>query len=178
MRKLFALAVVALFGLPLFATETACFPQSACDGSYAFYCWQGNPPCGGEILDDGLTWVSGPIDGLWIDFPKERTWRIDPRDSTGRKLRGRIISVEVAISATQNHVSAANIGGNNAQWRYSPSDQTLEVQNDTCQDYFAYIIVRSSLEDPADAAVDADAALPDASPDASGDDAAADVASE
>ena len=165
-RRLFgAAALVALIGAPFFATETACFPQSACDGSTDNYCTAlgdggVTPGCGGQLLDDGLTWASGPIEGAWLTFPRERVWHIDPRDATGKKLRGRITGLEVSISATQNHVQAAPAAGNNAQWKYYPGDQTFDVQNDTCQDYFAYVTIHAS--------VDADASTittPDAAPD-------------
>ena len=154
MRKyVVSAALVGLVGLPFFATETACFPQSMCDGSVAVYCTCGAADCGGKVLDDGLTWVSGPIEGAWLPFPRERFWTIDPRDASGKKLRGRITSLDVFISATQDHGVAAPAAGNNAQWSYSPANQTLTVQNDTCSDYFVYIVAHSSIDDDAGAGV-------------------------
>jgi hypothetical protein len=152
-RFLGVAALVGLLGVPFFATETACFPQSACDGSVAVYCPCGAPDCGGRVLDDGLTWVSGPIEGPWLPFPHERVWTIDPRDASGKRLRGRITSLEVFISATQDHALSAPAAGNNAQWTYSPASQTFNVQNDTCSDYFVYVVAHSSIDGDAGAGV-------------------------
>ena len=185
MRKyVVSAALVGLVGLPFFATETACFPQSMCDGSHESYCTPevaGTKPCGGQLLDDGLTWVSGPIEGAWLPFPRERVWRVDPRDAAGNKLRGRIIGLDVFISATQDHGVAAPAAGNNAQWSYYPTNQTFDVQNDTCSDYFVYIVIHASLDGDAailtapDAGRDAGDAASDAD---TGADAALDAASE
>jgi hypothetical protein len=179
-------ALVGLVALPFFATETACFPQSMCELSYGRYCTEEatgiKEGCTGQLLDDGLTWVSGPIEGAWLPFPRERIWRVDPRDAAGNKLRGRIVGLDVFISATQDHAAAAPAAGNNAQWSYYPTNQTFDVQNDTCSDYVVYIVIHASLD--GDAAV---LTAPDAGRDAgdagdaggdAGADAALDAASE
>ena len=175
-RFLGAAALVGLLGVPFFATETACFPQGQCDGSWDAYCTLGSTNCRGQLLDNGTTWVSGPLEATWLTFPKERVWHVDPRDANGNKLRGRITSVDYAISATETHDLIGNAGGNNAQWKYYPGDQTLDVQNDTCQDYYVYMVVHSTLDADAgivpavdagtDAAADAAAAAVDAAADA------------
>ena len=146
-RFLGAAALLGLLGLPFFATtEVACSPQGQCDSSLDYLCLCGDPKCHALLLDNDTTWVSGPLEGKWLTFPRERTWHLEPRDPTGRRLRGRITSVEFTISATEMHDQGANIGGNNAQWKLFP-DQSIDVQNDTCQDYFVYVVIHSSLDD-------------------------------
>ncbi|HEY8079717.1 MAG TPA: hypothetical protein VIF62_36555, partial [Labilithrix sp.] len=44
-----------------------------CDGDVVYFGRNANE---GRLLDVN-TWESGPVDGVWLDFPKQRTWIFD-----------------------------------------------------------------------------------------------------
>jgi hypothetical protein len=153
MRRL--LAVIS----SLTVTVLACLPQGQCDQQFAEYCKPGDPLCQGRLID-AHTWESGPIEGTWVDFARNKTVRMHFRDAvTGQALQGSILSFSGAVSATPRPNDPGNqlagCAGNLCEVSNMTSDGSgleADVQNGTCADYFIHFVVTS--EPAADASPD------------------------
>lgn len=156
MRKTLAAIVasgaIGVLALP-FATAPACLPQGACDFTYSLYCDPvdgGNAACGGRVIDD-THWESSPLEGKWLAYPKNGIIRLDPRDRTGRKVKGAFVRTQAWISACDTPSSAgcnfALAAGNNAEWHWLDADRTVEIHNNTCESfYFRAVIETDGIE--------------------------------
>ena len=123
----------------------ACFPQGAClsDPPFVDYCGPNDNTCQGEILD-ATHWRSGPIDGTWLNFSRERTILMHFRDAkTGATLSGKYAWADVAISVTPQLSDPPNqyvpSAGNNSEVNPLDDGSGVFVKNDTCADYFVYV---------------------------------------
>ena len=140
LRHVIACAVAA-------GAVVACFPQGAClsDPPFVEYCGPNDNTCQGEILD-ATHWRSGPIDGNWLNFSRERTIRMHFRDAkTGATLSGKYTWSDVAISVSVSQSDPPNqyvpCAGNNCELTINVVDgSTIDVRNDTCADYFVYLV--------------------------------------
>ncbi len=177
-----ALALGAVAGIALVTSvgAPACFPKGACDEVVGeFYCGVGSKLCPGRLVDD-RTWESNSIDGTWLFYPKNSTFQIDPRGPDGKRVKGRMVSVVTWISVCEKPtVPGCNFvvaGGNNAKF-WIGSQGTLYVKNDTCEDYYARVVIETDGTDQP--FVDPDASTPDATAtDASTSDATTDATTE
>lgn len=173
-KRLIATGIGALAIVPALATTpAACFPQGQCSASSVEYCAPGDTSCAGHLVDP-YTWQSGPIDASWLDYAHQRYLLMHFRDGvTNQMLQGRPYDFEAWI-APEADASApggqfAQASGNLAEWSWSagPDSTSITVHNDTCADYFIYVVVRSAP----------DGTSPDAGADAS-QDASQDAATE
>ncbi len=122
----------------------SCFPQGACSSNPSFveYCGPGDTTCQGKILD-ATHWQSGPMEGNWLNFSREKLVLMHFRDAqTGAVLSGDLVDVQIFINSSASFSAPPNqavpAAGNNAEFTPAPPDGVY-VKNDTCADYFVYV---------------------------------------
>jgi hypothetical protein len=137
----------------------SCFPQGACTSNPGFvdYCGPGDTTCQGVILD-ATHWQSGPINGAWLNFSREKTILMHFRDAqTGATLSGNLanvaISINVSASLSDSPNQAVPCSGNNCEYTPLGDGSGVYVRNDTCGDYFVYAY--ATIYPSADAGADA-----------------------
>jgi hypothetical protein len=154
LRHVIACAVAA-------GAVVACFPQGACtsDPAVVDYCLPGDSSCQGKILDANH-WESGPINGTWLNFSRERTINMHFRDAqTGATLSGNYVWADVAINVAPQLSDPPNqyvpSAGNNSEITPFVDGSGLSLRNDTCADYFVYVYATIYPNAPADAGSEA-----------------------
>jgi len=126
----------------------SCFPQGACssDPGFVEYCGatdDPNQPCQGKILD-ATHWQSGPINGTWLNFSREKTILMHFRDAqTGQTLSGNFAWADVAINVASSLDASPNqyvpSAGNPSEINPLLDGSGVFVRNDTCTDTFIYV---------------------------------------
>ncbi|MBX3263503.1 MAG: hypothetical protein KF782_27780 [Labilithrix sp.] len=126
----------------------------------------------GRMIDED-TWESGPMNGTWLWFPRQRTYLFDLR-----VLGGRVpYSVEPYIAASPDPMTVGpngTIGSGNLALLSNVSANRVDVRNDSCSDYYLRLVVKVEPMPPALPADDGggadagtnDAAADDIDPDA------------
>jgi hypothetical protein len=124
----------ALVSLPLVAAP-GCYGRN-CDGSVEIF---GHDPDGGELIEPN-TWVSGPPDGDWLPFPRQRVWVFDIPSLGGRTpdLVIPYISTSPNPSVSGDFTIAA---GNHAK-QLGARPNGINIYNDTCTDYYLRLVVQ------------------------------------
>ena len=155
-------AIVALWVTVMGAVSLAsgCYGRT-CEGEVTFF---GKNAGEGRLLGAD-TWESGPIDGTWLPFPKQRAWVFELRDLGGRLPA--VVTPYVSAQADPTREpggSFAIAAGNLAEISGIASNQVV-VRNGTCADYFIRVVVEAAPRGP-------DAEAPSPIPDAGGDAAA------
>ncbi len=138
----------------------SCFPQGACSSNPGFvdYCGPGDTTCQGKILD-ATHWQSGPIEGTWLDFSREKLIQMHFRDAqTGATLSGNLADVAISINVSSSLAAPPNqavpCAGNNCEYLPATDGSGVLVKNDTCTDYFVYVVATVYPTTSADASVD------------------------
>ena len=131
------MAVVMLWAIVMSAVALAsgCYGHT-CDGDVQVF---GKNPGEGRLFSADK-WESSAIDGVWLDFPKQRAWIFDLHELGG------------------NFTIAA---GNLAEISGVAPDQVV-VHNGTCADYYLRIVVEAPPRAP-------NASVPTPIPDAGSD---------
>ncbi|MBX3212860.1 MAG: hypothetical protein KF850_12555 [Labilithrix sp.] len=121
----------------------------------------------GEMIDED-TWESGPMNGTWLWFPRQRTYIFDLR-----VLGGRVpYNVYPYISASPDPMTVGpngTIGSGNLALLSSIGPNRVDVRNDSCSDYYLRLVVEAKPMPPALPADDGGAEA--GTNDAGGDDA-------
>lgn len=156
------MAIVALWTVVMGAVSFAsgCYGHT-CDGEVKFF---GRNPGEGRLFTADK-WESSAIDGVWLDFPKQRAWIFDLHELGGRTPT--VVTTYVSAQADPNHEPGGNFtlaAGNLAEVSAVAPDQVV-IHNGTCADYFVRVVVEAAPRAP-------NASLPSSIPDA-GDDAEA-----
>ncbi len=140
----------------------SCFPQGACtsDPGFVDYCGPGDNTCQGKILD-ATHWQSGPMEGNWVDFSREKLILMHFRDAqTGAVLSGNLADVQFFINSSASFSAPPNqavpAAGNNSELTAAPPDGVY-VKNDTCENYFVYVFATVYPGATTDAGVDGSA---------------------
>ena len=130
------------------------------------------PPGEGPV-DDGVckkngtctTWQSGPIDGVYLDFPGQRTYAFFPLGNDGFTPPYSSITAYVSADADPTHTPGSNftIGTGNLAEVQGDTEGGFAIHNDTCAQYYLRVVVTRVVPQdggaavgPADAAVDGD----------------------
>jgi hypothetical protein len=141
-------ALVALWAIVMAAVSfvAGCYGHN-CDGDFLVY---GRNPNEGHLIDAD-TWVSGPIDGRWIDFPRQRAYVLEMHDLGDRVPYE--VQAFVSAQADPSHDPGGNftIAAGNLTEVFSPVPGKVNVKNDTCADYFLYVVVRAPPRAPSGA---------------------------
>ena len=152
------LAIFALWTVVMVAASFAsgCYGHN-CDGSTLVY---GRNAGEGRLLSADL-WESGPIDGAWLPFPRQRAWIFELPDLGERVPQ--VITPYVSAQADPSHESGnfAIAAGNLADISSVAKNQVV-VHNGTCADYYLRVVVEAAPLPPS-------ASIPSSVPDAGGD---------
>lgn len=140
-----------------------------CEGGFETY----GPDAGQGFMVDENRWASGPMDGTWLWFPRQRYYIFDVRAFGGRAPTAIFPYISGTPEPTKNGGNYAPAAGNLAEI-FSAGPNRFDIKNDSCSDYYLYVVVDLPPlppEAPADDA-GADAGIADASVE---EDAAADA---
>jgi len=134
-------ALVALWAVVMISVGFAsgCYGHN-CDGNVLVF---GHNPGEGRLLSPDV-WESNPIDGVWLDFPRQRAWIFDLHDLGDRVPQ--IITPYVSAQADPQHEPGGNFtvaAGNIAELSGVQNDQVV-VHNGTCADYFLRVTVEAA----------------------------------
>ena len=112
------------------------------------------------------TWQSNPIEGTWLEFPRQRVWIFDMRE-LGDRIPA-VPMVYVSAQASPNTESGGNFtaGAGNIAEVSGVLPGRMTVRNGTCSDYYVRVTAMATprppaatpTSSPADAGPDADAA--------------------
>lgn len=169
-RRIWALAALWAAISAAVLLVPGCYGRN-CDGDVVTF---GDDPGEGMMLDEN-TWVSGPIDGEWLWFPRQRYYVFDLTVLGGRmpEIPTAFISGSLDPSTFPNNMTQG--AGNLAQF-YAMRPNGIDVKNESCSDYYLRLVVQTTPLPPEAPAVDGgdpgDAGTDDASVD---DDAASDA---
>lgn len=153
-------AVVALWTGVMIAVSFAsgCYGHN-CEGDFQIF---GVNPGEGHMLSADV-WESGPMDGVWLPFPKQRAWFFSLPDLGDRNPQ--IVIPYVSAEEDPNHSPGGNFtiaAGNLAEISGIDKGRVV-VHNGTCADYYIRVVVQAA---PAGADASADAATDAAATDA------------
>ena len=139
-----------------------------CEGGLEFY---GAETEQGRMVDEN-TWESGPMDGAWLPYPRQRAYIFDIRALGGRTP----YSVEPYISASPEPMKNggnATVGSGNLALLANVSPNRVDIRNDSCSDFYLRLVVHVRPQEPALPPEDdggADAGTADAADDDAGND--------
>jgi hypothetical protein len=134
-------ALVALWAVVMISVGFAsgCYGHN-CDGNVLVF---GHDPGEGRLLSPDV-WESNPIDGIWLDFPRQRAWIFDLHELGDRTPQ--VITPYVSAQADPQHEPGGNFtiaAGNLAELSGVTNDQVV-VHNGTCADYFLRVTVQAA----------------------------------
>lgn len=133
------LAVVVLWAVVMGATSFAsgCYGHN-CDGSVEFY---GRNVGEGRLLSADL-WESSPVDGVWLDFPRQRVWIFD-LNTLGTDRIPQLIVPYVSAQADPLHENGNfTIAAGNLAEQSSVVNGQVVIKNGTCADYYLRLVVQ------------------------------------
>lgn len=94
---------------------------------------------GEGIMLDENTWASGPMDGTWLWFPRQRYYIFDIRALGGRTPE----KIFPYISGTPDPIKTGNftIGAGNLAQLFTAVPNRIDVKNDSCSDLYLRLVV-------------------------------------
>ncbi len=144
-----------------------------CEGGFETF---GDDPGEGMMLDEN-TWVSGPMDGPWLWFPRQRYYIFDLKALGGRMPEKVLPYISGTLEPSKFGGNMTLAAGNLAQL-YAMRPNGIDIKNESCSDYYLRLVIEVAPlppEAPAADGGDADAGTGDASAE---DDAASDAGDE
>lgn len=153
-------AIVALWTIVMAAVGLAsgCYGHN-CDGDVQVY---GRELGEGRLLSSDL-WESGPIDGQWLDFPRQRVWVFD-LTALGPDRKPQVIIPYVSAEFEPNKGGNFTIAAGNLAEQSGIQNGQVVIKNGTCADYFLRLTVQAAPRPPATSAPSLDDAGSDATP--------------
>jgi len=138
-----------------------------CEGGLEVY---GVDTSEGRMIDEN-TWESGPIDGTWLPYPRQRFYVFEIPELGGRKP----YSPEPYISASPEPMKNGNfiLGSGNIATMSGAGPNRVNIHNDSCSDFYLRLVLHVPPLPPAVPAADdggADAGTADAADDDAGSD--------
>ena len=151
-------AIVALWAVVMISVSFAsgCYGHN-CDGNALVF---GHNPGEGRMLSADL-WESNPVDGIWLDFPRQRAWIFDLHELGDRIPQ--VITPYVSAQTDPLHEPGGNFtigAGNIAQISAVTTNQVV-VQNGTCADYFLRVTVQAAPRAPSSSSSSSSPPSPD-----------------
>ncbi|MBX3191779.1 MAG: hypothetical protein KF819_32615 [Labilithrix sp.] len=135
MGALVALWATVMLGVGL---ASGCYGRN-CEGEVLAF---GSKPGEGRLINAD-TWASGPMDGRWLPFPRQRVWVFDLKD-----LGDRIPQFPMPfVSAQEDPVlldGNFTVGAGNIAEISAVGPGRIAVRNGTCADYYLYLVVTAS----------------------------------
>jgi hypothetical protein len=134
-------AVVALWAVVVGATSFAagCYGHN-CDPSVETF---GQNTSEGRLLSPDL-WESGPVDGVWLDFPRQRAWVFD-LTALGNDRIPQLVVPYVSAQVDPIHEGGNfTIAAGNLAEQSSVANGQLVIKNGTCADYYLRVVVQAA----------------------------------
>jgi len=140
-----SLALGALWTLVMGATAfgSGCYGRN-CDGDVQLY---GRKEGEGRLLSADA-WESGPIDGKWLPFPRQRIWIFDLTKLGNDRLPQVIIPY---VSAQENPLTEQGnftIAAGNLAEQSGIGNGQVTIKNGTCADYYLRLVVDAAPRPP------------------------------
>lgn len=152
-RKRLVTALAALWTLVvvLLATSSGCYGHN-CEGDVVNF---GSNPGEGHLIDTN-TWASSPVDGVWLDFPRQRAWVFE-LEQLGRDRWPELVVPYVSAVAQPISPQGSNftIAAGNLAEISGVGKGRVTIKNGTCADYFLRLMVVASPETPTTSQADA-----------------------
>ena len=153
-------AAVALWAVVMGATAlgSGCYGHN-CDGDVQFY---GRNQTEGRLLSSDL-WESGPIDGVWLDFPKQRIWIFDLTALGNDRVPQLVVPYVSAQANPLAEFGNYTIAAGNLAEQSGVTKGQITIKNGTCADYYLRVVVQAAPRPPgaslpsSDAGTDAEA---------------------
>lgn len=159
-RRIAAIVALWLVVMAAVGLASGCYGHN-CDGDVQTY---GKEMGEGRLLSADL-WESGPIDGVWLDFPKARVWIFD-LNALGSDRLPAVITPYVSAEVEPNNGGNSTIAAGNLAEQSSIRPGQVVIKNGTCADYYLRLTVQAAPRPPATPATSDDAGT-DAGTDAS-----------
>lgn len=143
---------LAISGAVVFAP--GCYGRN-CEGEATTF--GANP--GEGVMIDPDTWASGPVDGPWLNYSRQRYYVFDVRALGGRTPQ----LILPYVSASPDPIETGGdftLGSGNLAKLLHPGPNRVDVYNDSCSDYFLRLVIKVQPFPPVP-----DAGLSDASRD-------------
>jgi hypothetical protein len=164
-RRVLAFAALWLAVAGAATLAPGCYGNN-CLGGFEVY---GADAGQGMMLDENK-WATGPVDGDWLWFPRQRLYFFEIPGFGGRTPN----DFRPFISAVPNpKTGELTTGAGNIALISGFGPNRVAVRNDTCSDYYLYFIAEASPSPPAtpeaglaNTTEDADAGIADAAADA------------
>ncbi len=137
-RRAFTVVGLWIVVMVAVASASGCYGRN-CDGSVLVY---GREPGEGRLLQADL-WESSSIDGVWLDFPKQRAWVFNLHDLGDRVPQVIIPYVSAQADPVHEGGNFTIAAGNLAEISGVQSNQVI-VHNGTCADYFLRLTVEAA----------------------------------
>ncbi|MBX3218874.1 MAG: hypothetical protein KF795_00050 [Labilithrix sp.] len=93
----------------------------------------------GRMIDENR-WESGPMDGTWLWFPRQRYYIFDVRAFGGRVPFNPTAFLSASSNPATNGGNMTSGSGNLTLFR-SMSANRIDIQNDSCSDYYLRLVV-------------------------------------
>lgn len=132
-----ATALVVLWSVVMLSVVLAsgCYGRN-CEGDVAFF---GRTPGEGRLVSED-TWESGPINGRWLPFPRQRLWFFDLHELGDREL----VDIRPFVSAQSDPFRESGnftVGSGNLTEISGADRGRVAVKNGTCADYYLRLVV-------------------------------------
>lgn len=156
-RRSSAKRVFALLGLwaaVMGATSFAagCYGHN-CDGDVQVF---GRNPGEGRLLSADL-WESSPVDGVWLEFPKQRIWIFD-LTALGNDRQPQLILPYVSAEPDPNRSGGnGTIAAGNLAEQSGVANGQVVIKNGTCADYYLRLVVLAAPRPPTAPPISSDA---------------------
>jgi hypothetical protein len=135
------LAVVMLWAIVMTVVgmATGCYGRN-CEGEDVTY---GRTPGQGRLLTADL-WESSPIDGRWLDFPKQRVYVFELEELGDREPALVIPYVSAAPDPLHDEGGQFTVAGGNLAEIFAAQKGRIGVKNGTCADYYLRVVVQAA----------------------------------
>jgi hypothetical protein len=94
----------------------------------------------GEMIDEN-TWASGPIDGEWLWYPRQRLYSFEI-PALGGRTPVEVIPYVAASPEPMKNFGNFTVGAGNIALLGGARANHVEIRNDTCSDYYLRLVVR------------------------------------
>jgi hypothetical protein len=157
----------AIAGAALFAP--GCYGRN-CEGGFETFGADAGQK--GQMLDENK-WQSGPQDGTWLWFPRQRYYIFNIPELGGRTPSIVIPYISASPQPAKTKDGNMTIGSGNVAELFQVAPNRVDVKNDTCSDYYLRLVVEAPAFSPeqtpipdggTEAGSERDAGIDDAAP--------------
>jgi hypothetical protein len=118
---------------------TGCYGRN-CEGETQIY---GRTAGQGRLVSADL-WESSPIDGRWLDFPKQRVYIFELEELGDREPQLIVPYVSAVPDPLHDESGQFTVAGGNLAEIFGAQKGRIGVKNGTCADYFLRVVVQAA----------------------------------